>query len=609
MRFIKVFFLVSIFTFSVNALPMSNFPTYEYEGAFDYFILSNSLLIDTADHSDYEPQGDTSIGATGSSDTLLATDIPEDAAIERAFLVWFASVDDSNNMAFTDNVVTLTTPDGTEHEVTASLQGNTASPQGFEFESYYKSDFGGAYYYYVYRVDVTDIITDFQYDVETGEMNSLAGEYHVKGVDDIYDCQKSGTDHHYCKMASMIGGWQLVLIYGSSEIARKRLYIYNGMDWSSNTKTNPTTINIANFELPENAAVKISFVTSDGDDYLPAPESLELQGGLAPQAMVLGEIGETSCNPLDQPFNSKFRKFNYKGEQSDCLQQLSFDVDTYYLQYDPNMPDSIINPHLQYGTNSMNFYIKTGNDIVLTNYLILSIDTRLPAFDIPEKNEKFLLTPLSQADKICPGTIFGYEIVVENHGHEPAENVVVKDIISGLQEYIPGTFQVDMTGTGTCYQDYEDNGGFPLADGLTIAEEMDICQDEANCDRILMRFLVKPNENAQKNTAFENSAQIWDGKTGEGQAYRTNQGLSVRATFDNDCEPMDETTVKNQLYTPESMACGGEVEQPDDETGDTGDTGNTGDTGDTANSGSDSETTDDLIEDDEVGCACSVVNF
>ena len=36
---------------------------------------------------------------------------------------------------------------------------------------------------------------------------------------------------------------------------------------------------------------------------------------------------------------------------------------------------------------------------------------------------------------------------------------------------------------------------------------------------------------------------------------------------------MDETTVKNQLYTPESMACGGEVEQPDDETGDTGEAG------------------------------------
>lgn len=605
---VKIFLLILTFTISVNALPMSNFPTFEYEGAFDYFILSNSLLEDTADHSDYEPQGDTSIGVTGSSDTLLATDIPEDAAVEKAFLVWFAAVDDSNNMAFTDNVVTFTTPDGNEHEVTASLQGNTASPQGFEFESYYKS----GYFYYVYRVDVTDIISDFQYDLDTGEMNSLAGKYNVKGVDDIYDCQKSGTDHAYCKMASLIGGWQLILIYGSSEIARKRLYIYNGMDWSANTKLNPTTVNISNFELPENAAVKISFVTSDGDDYAQAPESLELQGGLASQAMVLGEIGENSCNPLNQPFNSKFRKFNYKGEQSDCLQQLSFDVDTYFLQFDPNMPDSIINPHVQYGTNSMNFYIKTGADIVLTNYLILSVDTRLPAFDIPEENEKFLLTPLTQKDKVCPGTIFGYEIIVENHGHEPAENVIVKDVISGLQEYIPGTFQIDTTGTGTCYQDFEDNGGFPLTAGLAISEKMEICQDETNCDRIMMRFLVKPGENAQKNTAFTNTAQIWDGKTGEAQAYRTNQGLAIRATFDNDCEPMDETTVKNKLYTPESMACGGEVEQPDDETGDTGDSGdsgNTGDTGDTANSGSDSEKTDDFIEEDEVGCACSVVNF
>ena len=247
--------------------------------------------------------------------------------------------------------------------------------------------------------------------------------------------------------------------------------------------------------------------------------------------MVLGEIGENSCNPLDQPFNSKFRKFNYKGEQSDCLQQLSFDVDTYYLQYDPNMTDSIINPHVQYGTNSMNFYIKTGVDIVLTNYLILSVDTRLPAFDIPEENEKFLLTPLEQADKICPQTIFGYQIVVENHGHEPAENVVVKDVISGIQEYIPGTFQIDMTGTGTCFQDYQDNGGFPLTDGLTITEEMDICQDETNCDRILMRFLVKPQDNAQKNSAFENSAQIWDGKNRRNSGIQNKSGSCSKGNF------------------------------------------------------------------------------
>jgi len=597
---ISIFFVLNL-----SALPISNFPVMEYEGAFDYFIISKSLLIDTADHSDYEPQGDTSIGATGASDFLLDTDVPPDAVIEKAVLVWFASVNDSNNMALTDNSVTLTIPDGSEHTVTASLQGNTASPQGFEFETYYKN----GYYYYVYRVDVTDIIKEYQFDQESGEVIPLAGEYNVKGIDDIYDCQLSGTNHNYCKMASMIGGWQLIFIYGSSQIARKRIYMYSGMDWSSNTNMNPTTINITNFELPENAAVKISFVTSDGDDYLPAPESLELQGGLAPSALVLGEVGDQSCNPLNQPFNSKYRTINYKGEQSECRTELSFDIDTYFLQYDPEVPDSIFNPHLQYGTNSMNFYIKTGADIVLTNYVILSVDTRLPAFDIPEKNEKFLLTPMTENDKVCPGTIFGYKIVVENHGHEPAETVMVKDVLpTALQTYIPGTLQIDETGTGTCFKDYPDTGGFPLENGISVAEAFDICQNEADCDRILLRFLVKPAEGAPKNASFTNSASIWDAKTGEGQAYRTNQGLPVRATFDNTCEPMDEKKVKNMLYTPESMACGGEVEIPDDaDTGNSGDsinddtdTGNTGDSGNT-------DLDEGMLEDEEVGCGCSLI--
>jgi len=600
----KSLILNTLLLFSVSALPISNFPVMEYEGAFDYFIISKSLLLDTADHSDYEPQGDTSIGVTGASDFLLDTDVPADAVIEKAILVWFASVNDADKMALTDNSVTLTIPDGSEHSVTASLQGNTASMQGFEFESYYKS----GYYYYVYRVDVTDIIREMQYDINSGEIKPMTGEYNVKGVDDIYDCQLSGTNHNYCKMASMIGGWQLIFVYGSSQIARKRIYMYNGMDWSSNTNMNPTTINITNFELPENAAVKISFVTSDGDDYLPAPESLELQGGLAPSALVLGEIGDQSCNPLNQPFNSKFRTINYKGEQSECRTELSFDIDTYFLQYDPEVPDSIFNPHLQYGTNSMNFYIKTGADIVLTNYVILSVDTRLPAFDIPQKNEKFILTPLSQSDKVCPKTIFGYQIVVENHGHEPAESVMVKDIVSGIQSYIPGTFQIDETGTGTCFKDFEDNGGFPLEAGLKISESFNICQNEADCDRVLLRFLVKPVDEAPKNASFTNSASIWDAKTGEGQSYKTNQGLPVRATFDNTCEPMDEKKVKNMLYTPESMACGGEVEVPDD-SGDTGNTGNSAnDDTDTGNTGDTSSDDGNISgEDEEVGCGCSVI--
>ena len=604
MKLMLKLLILNVFLAGVlNAVPISNIPTFEYEGAYDYFILSKSLLANTGSYSSYEPQGDTSIGVEGASDFLLETDIPQDAVIEQAFLVWFASVNDADSMMFTDNEVTLMTPDGEDHVVTASLQGNSASPQGFEFESYYAK----GYYYYVYRVDVTNIIADFQYSGENGEIRSLVGEYKVSGVDDIYDCAQSGKSHVYCEMASMIGGWQLILIYGSSQIARKRLYLYNGLTWSSNTTLKPTTINIGNFELPEKAAVKVSFVTADGDDVKSAPEYLEVKGGLAAQSLVLGDA-DGSCNPLNQPFNSKFRTVNHKGEVSECREELSFDIDTFFLQYDENVEESIINPHVQYGTTSMDFYIKTGADIVLTNYVILSVDTRLPAFDIPNENEKFLLTTTGKNDKVCPDTAFGYQIVVENHGQEPAEFVMVGDTLRDLQTYIPGTLQIDYTGTGKCFEDYPDNNDFPLKSGIMVADKMEICQNESNCERILIRFLVKTPENSPKNASFTNTASIWDAKTGGESAYKTNQGLPVRATFMSSCEKIDDAAVKALLYTKESMNCfsGGDDDAPDpepdkDETdSDTaGDTGEEGDASDTADSVGE--------DDDDSGCALTII--
>ena len=602
---LKLLILNVLFAGVLYAIPISNIPTFEYEGAYDYFILSKSLLANTGAYSSYEPQGDTSIGVQGASDFLLETDIPKDAVIEQAFLVWFASVNDADSMMFTDNQVTLMTPDGEDHTVIASLQGNSASPQGFEFESYYSK----GYYYYVYRVDVTNIIADFQYGGSNGDIRSLVGEYKVSGVDDIYDCAQSGKNHNYCVNASMIGGWQLILIYGSSQIARKRLYLYNGLTWSSNTLNKPTTIGIGNFELPEKAAVKVSFVTADGDDYIAAKEYLEVKGGLATQSLVLGDV-DGSCNPLNQPFNSKFRTVNYKGEVSECREELSFDVDTFFMQYDEEVADSIINPHVQYGTNSMEFYIKTGSDIVLTNYVILSVDTRLPAFDIPNENEKFLLTTTGEDKKVCKGTAFGYQIVVENHGQEPAEFVMVSDTLRDMQTYIPGTFQIDYTGTGKCFEDYPDNGDFPLKSGIMVADKMEICQNEANCERVLLRFLVKMPENSPKNASFNNTALIWDSKTGEESAYKTNQGLPVRSTLASSCDLLDDAAVKAKLYTKESMTCDGSKEVPDDPEPSPGKDDTDGDTqpeeegsGDTGKDDGSSDGTDGEDEDDDSGCA------
>lgn len=109
---------------------------------------------------------------------------------------------------------------------------------------------------------------------------------------------------------------------------------------------------------------------------------------------------------------------------------------------------------------------------------------------------------------------------------------------------------------------------------------------------------------------FTNQALIWDAKTGEGQAYKTNQGLSVRATFDSSCTPMDEKEVKATLYTLESMACGDE-------------SGNANNGDDKEDKKEDSSEDSDKIskkddhelndkdsfneEDDDIGCGCSII--
>jgi len=293
-RFLFTVF-VSFFTLMSPLFAINETPAFTLEGAYDYFILSKSLL-ENNDHSqDYEPQGDTSIGSTGASAFLKADDIPPDASIEKAILVWVVSKNDSDSSAYGDSEITLVTPDSEEHSISAT-PGNSTTPPSFDFESHYESP----YYYYTYRVDVTDIISSYQKGLK-----GLDGMYTVKDVDDIYDSDKS---HVYYSSASMVGGWQLILIYSSERIARKRLYFYYGVEWSSNNMTwpsEPLTVKVSGFELPASATVKISFVTSDGDDYALAPEYLKLKGEKAVEPLTLSD----GCNPGNQPFNSKSLTF------------------------------------------------------------------------------------------------------------------------------------------------------------------------------------------------------------------------------------------------------------------------------------------------------------
>ncbi len=576
-------------------------PAFTYEGAYDYFILSKSLLADNRSQP-YEkegrvPQGDTSLGIAGATAVLGADDVPPDAIVERAILVWVVSKDSSNKSAFGDQTVTLITPDGEEHEVTAPITGNSTTPPSLEFEAYAS----GSYYYYLYRVDITETLKAYQEGgADPSNPQSLTGNYTVKGVDDIYDCL-ANENHVYCSSASMVGAWQLILVYSSKQIARKRIYFYHGMEWSSSTMLNPLTIHITGFELPEEAVVKLSVVTSDGDDVETAKEFLRIKGNATTNNyLVLAD----PCNPPDFPFNNKFLNYNYKKESSpSCLIELSYDADTFLLQYDPNDTTGLINEHIKAGTTAFDFQIGTGSDIVLTNYMMMSVDTKLPAFDIPGMDEKFLRTNSLSGNHFCHDRDSAYEIWVENHGQETAQMVMVRDPLPAGLKYVPGSTQIDRTGTGNCFETVSDvNGESPIFEGMSVAESLGICHNENDCPRILIRFKVRPLDGLPKNALFQNTAFIWDAVLGESAAYRSNQGLALRSFLDQACPE----TVTDPY--PAGTTCG---EAPDNDTVSDEDTTpsdentfeNEPDT-DTASEPADDDT---LWEDEESGCACALI--
>ncbi len=576
-------------------------PAFELEGAFDYFIVSKSLLADNM-AQDYESdghvhQGDTSLGVEGTTAKLNADDIPPDALIEKALLIWVVSKDSANKNANADNSVVLVSPDGVDHPVAATKQGNGATAPSLEFEAYYKT----GYYYYLYRVDVTDTVKSFQTGDGT-DQKSLAGDWLVKGVDDIYDCIKD-KNHAYCSSASMVGSWQLILIYSSKEIARKRLYFYHGMDWSSSTTMKPLTVSVRNFELPEAAAVKISFVTSDGDDVDSAKEFLKIKGNLAQTPLVLAD----KCNPPDLPFNNKFLNYNYKNlPTAECITEISYDIDTFLLQYDENDTSGLINEHIKFGTTSFDFMIGTGSDIVLTNYVMVSVDTKLPAFDIPMMDEKSYITQATIPDAVCNNRPFAYEIIIENHGQEPATAVMVKDAIPNGLKYIPGSTQIDRKGDRACFETLADSGGeSPLVQGLLVADTMGICHDRAtDCPRAIVRFKAEPVD-PPKHAVYLNTAYIWDTKSGQANAYKTNQAIPVRTKVDFSCPEV--ITDPYAGYTE----CSGETPdtepiQPDKSADNDADDPQGGDTGKVKDTEPTADTDAILVEEDE-GCGCSMV--
>lgn len=564
-------------------------------GSFDYFVMFKSLMgndvreICSSASSpvgcDWEDNPEPDSCLPQSTFQLTNQHVPEDAYVEAAYLVWTSSLD-PNNVNHTDNTATLnfTSDDG---QITQTINavaprigtaGTDANPgqQDFTFEGITTEQSGTIYGgYYTYRVDVTDFFNqihakgrDLGYK---SDGMSLYGSYTVSDVecsnDSNYLSQIVGTNGY---SASVMCGWSLITVYRSTRISPKMVYIYNGFGKFCKQEVD---LGISGFEFPDKPIIKMTMAVHEGDPGLASatgcggllgtgacpPEGLQVTGQTtAPEDLV---ILQNQCNPAkfvdssgtafnySDTYNSISSIYGWNDDFPTCIGgdpnnpdpntlEYTMDVDTFLLDAEAN-PDF----DRQFKKGDSNMFIKIGAnaDCIYPNYMVVSLDTKAPRYDIPinpvtpDGREKNYCSCSEQADSVCATAPFYFMIKVQNWGDDLSTNVTVQDTLSPKVNYISGTTEMckEWKSDNVCkkWETVEDiNGGFPLTNPYKVADILGYCdQVYQTCDEtIMIRFKVKPKDNLAKNEVIENTAIISDDS---GKPYKTNTSIPLRLTF------------------------------------------------------------------------------
>ncbi|MBO4711046.1 hypothetical protein J5681_03920 [bacterium] len=387
------------------------------EGQWDFFIMHKSLIEEVTGEVSAQttnnPQADTCIDPnTGSTYTLTSKHIPDDADIDKAFLIWLSAQDPENLEGNTDNSVTLTFTNAADpsitltKEVTASKQGNlTATQQGnFEYEALnVPGDSNtGPTGFYTYRVEVSDFMKEIIAKGAAKGMNSgtaLYGDYNVKGM----DCSNHAT---YLKLSNLVGGWALPVIYKSSHVFAKKIYFYHGLE---SYRFESNTITVSGFELPDEAYIKLGLVVFEGDPGLASKTGTSIVGTADPEAIAISaqqdpdnfNLLSNKCNPpkdkdstglafeYTEVFNSISSIYGWKDKEETCIGnpddpldpenpiEYAIDADTFLI----NTKNPPYDAQFKKGDTEFNIKIGANQDAVYTNFLIISVDTYRPEYD------------------------------------------------------------------------------------------------------------------------------------------------------------------------------------------------------------------------------------
>ncbi|HDT11451.1 MAG TPA: DUF11 domain-containing protein, partial [bacterium] len=518
-----------------------------------------SLLKSNAPNPD-NPQADACIDpSTGSTYTLDMSHVPSDAYVQEAYLIWAGAVRTTKINDPTDNEVMLSfvSDDGRIQEnqaVTGKKAYRITESEGFEFEAFRDTD-NPNHSFFTYRVDVTDYFKSIHEkgrELDIGyDGFSLYGNYTLSNL----ECTDEET---YKGSTELVSGWMIVLVYTSIEISPKKLYLYNGFKsyWHELTE-----INVTGFEFPTDPEVRLTLGVFEGDANLAVlenpkggnliPEGLQVQGDMAGWLLLSDE-----CNPealktdgitnltYTEIFNSVSSVYGWNDTKPTCIGGIppvyNFDEMEWGMDVDTFVMDSSLDggyaAHFNRGGQRIALKIGANQDMIITNFLMVSVDTKAPTFDIPGQEEKVACTPANDPGKWCEKGEHTFAIRVQNWGDDLTGRVTVRDTIPQNMTYVPGSteyateFEVkDGKKIAKKWIAVPDGGGFPLESGVKVKDTMEFCEegsDYLSCEEfVIVRFRATVNDKTPKHAIIENVADI---ETPGFTAYKTNLGIPVK---------------------------------------------------------------------------------
>ncbi len=597
------------------------------EGNHDFFVMFKSLLKSTtnqASGSNPEPEACMSemdladFSSTGKGYFELKSGmIPEDAEIEKAYLIWVAAQEPSDiaSGVTPDNSVTLTfkhsnsaldttaTITGTRNGILGT--GDVPGQQDFAFEGiswyYTQTEKIG---YFTYRKDITDFFTTIH---QKGRDAELANDgFAVMGKYAVSDLLCS--EHEYYKPSSgssiMVNGWAIFFVYKTSaeNFKPKKIYVYNGLMLYQYQED---TINVSGFEFPKDPTVRLTFMASEGDPnlasatYVPdgswtakaaPPEGLYFKGD---ETLAWKRI-YNECNPAKntdsngtafeyvEVYNSISSMYYWDSDTPTCIGGDPTNVNQNEIEYGMDVDTFVFTQndypgHLNVGTDNVSLKVSVNGDLIFSNFLVVSLDTKPVAFDIPGEQEKAICTCSSSPAQACTDRPLYFTIKVQNWGDDIAKEVKVRDVLKESYKYVPGTTEVTYRfKKGTTeektqsWTKLEDSAGsaFPLAaaDGYQIPEDMMPCDETTKdtCDTVYIRFKVTLPDGLSswgKGEVLENQATITD-KNG---TYKTNSDVVLKVRMDTLCPTIAECAEPSKASCGEDLGNGEAPECTKDE--------------------------------------------